>query len=72
MGEDVGGVSVTEAEAAAIRAAFDQDGELSAAAELRWLFSGVSSEAARRCARSIVGWKPLPERPTRALKQATR
>ena len=34
--------SVNEAEAAAIRAAFEQDGELSAAVELRRLFPGVA------------------------------
>ena len=55
---------VTEAEAAAIRAVFDQRGELSAAVELRRLFPGVTDMAeARKCARTIVGWKPLPVRP---------
>jgi hypothetical protein len=52
---------VTEAEAAAIRAAFEQRGELSAAVELRRLFPGVTDTAqARACARTIAGWKPLP------------
>jgi hypothetical protein len=52
---------VTEAEAAAIRAVFEQDGELSAAIELRRLFPGVTDNAqARECARSIAGWTPLP------------
>ena len=51
---------VTEAEAAAIRAAFEQRGELSAAVELRRLFPGVTDTAqARACARTIAGWKPL-------------
>jgi hypothetical protein len=55
--------TVTEAEAAAIRAAFDQGGELSAALELRRLFPGVTDNAeARACARTIVGWRPLPVR----------
>ena len=55
---------VTEAEAAAIRAAFDRGGELSAAVELRRLFPGVTDNArARECARTIAGWKPLPVRP---------
>ena len=58
MGEDVAVFSVSEAEAAMIRAAYEQDGELSATVEVRRLFPGVSSEAARRCARSIAGWKP--------------
>ena len=53
--------SVTEAEAATIRAAFDQDGELSAAVELRRIFQGITSnETARMCVRSIAGWTPLP------------
>ena len=47
--------SVTEAEAAAIRTVYEQDGELSAAVELRRLFPGVGTEAARRCARIIAG-----------------
>jgi hypothetical protein len=52
---------VTEAEAAVIRAAFEQRGELSAAVELRRLFPGVTDTAqARACARTIAGWKPLP------------
>jgi hypothetical protein len=57
---------VSEAEAAAIRAAFDQGGELSAAVELRRLFPGVTDTAqARECARVIAGWKPLAPRPPR-------
>jgi hypothetical protein len=52
---------VTEADAAAIRAAFDRGGELSAAVELRRLFPGITStNQARECARTIAGWKPLP------------
>jgi hypothetical protein len=55
---------VTEADAAAIRAVFDQDGELSAAIELRRRFPGISDNAkARECARSIAGWTPLQEQP---------
>ena len=52
---------VTEADAAAIRAAFDKGGELSAAIELRRLFPGIAdNEQARECARTIAAWKPLP------------
>ena len=52
---------VTEVEAAAIRAAFDRGGELSAAVELRRLFPGITDTAqARACARTIAGWMPLP------------
>jgi hypothetical protein len=55
---------VSEAEAAAIRAAFDRGGELSAAVELRRLFPGVTDNAqARECARAIAAWKPLPVKP---------
>jgi hypothetical protein len=55
---------VTEAEAAAIRAAFDQGGEFAAAVELRRLFPGVTDNTqARECARIIAGWKPLPVKP---------
>jgi hypothetical protein len=53
--------SVTEAEAAAIRAAFERDGELSAAIELRRLFPGITDGAkARECARTIAGWTRYP------------
>jgi hypothetical protein len=55
---------VSEEAAAAIRAAFDQGGELSAAVELRRLFPGIAdNETARRCARSIADWQPLPPQP---------
>jgi hypothetical protein len=58
---------VTEADATAIRAAFDQGGELSAALELRRLFPGISDVAtARGWALTIAGWKPLPGEPRRA------
>jgi hypothetical protein len=51
---------VTEAEAAAIRAVYEQRGEFSAAVELRRLCPGITDTAqARACARTIAGWKPL-------------
>jgi hypothetical protein len=51
---------LTEADAAAIRAAFDQGGELSAVVELRRRFPGIADTMqARACVRSIAGWKPL-------------
>jgi hypothetical protein len=57
---------VTEAEAAAIRATFEQRGELAAAVELRRLFPGITDiTQARECARTIAGWKPLPATPPR-------
>ena len=53
---------VTESKAAAIRAAYEQDGELSAAIEVRRLFPGITDNAkARECARTIAGWTPLPD-----------
>ena len=51
---------VTEADAAAIRATYEQEGELSAAIELRRRFPGIIDNAkARECARSIAGWRRL-------------
>jgi hypothetical protein len=51
---------VSEAHAAAIRAAVEQRGELSAVVELRRLFPGVTdNQQARECVRTIAGWKPL-------------
>ena len=52
---------VSEAEAATIRAAFEQRGEFAAVVELRRLFPGITDNAeARECAQTIAGWKPLP------------
>jgi hypothetical protein len=55
---------VSEADATAIRAAFEQRGEFAAAVELRRLFPGVADMTeARECARAIAAWKPLPVKP---------
>jgi hypothetical protein len=55
---------VTEAEAAAIRDIFHQEGELSAVIELRRLFPLVRDNAtARLHARTIAGWTPTPPAP---------
>jgi hypothetical protein len=52
---------ITEADAAAIGAIFNEEGELSAAIELRRRFPGLSdNRKARACARTIAGWTPLP------------
>jgi hypothetical protein len=52
---------VSEADAAAVRTIFEQEGELSAATELRRRFPGITDNAqARACARTIASWKPLP------------
>jgi hypothetical protein len=51
---------VTEAEAATIRAVYEQHGEFSAAVELRRRFPAIPDiEQARACARTIAGWEPL-------------
>ena len=55
---------VTEADADAIRAIFHQEGELSAAIELRRRFPAITDNAkARTYVRTIAGWKPLPSTP---------
>jgi hypothetical protein len=60
----LGMLVITEADAAAIRTTFDQEGELSAAIELRRRFPGITDNTkARACARSIAGWMPLPAQP---------
>jgi hypothetical protein len=62
---------VTDADADAIRAVFQQDGELSAALELQRLFPGITDNAqARECARTIAGWRPL--RPVKRLPKVPR
>ncbi len=56
--------SVTEAESAAIRRVFEEEGELSAMIEVRRRFAGITDNAkARECARTIAGWRPLPVAP---------
>jgi hypothetical protein len=51
---------VSEAEAAAIRAAFEQQGELAAAIELRRLFPGITETAQARegSVQKLGGWGP--------------
>lgn len=52
---------VTEVDAAAIRAVFHEEGELSAIIELRQRFPGITDHAqARACVRTIAGWQPPP------------
>ena len=65
--------TVTEADAATIRAAFEQRGELSAAVELRRLYPGITDNTqARECARAIAAWKPLPMAPRAARRSGGR
>jgi hypothetical protein len=62
---------VSEEDAAAIRAAYEQGGELSAAVELRRLFPGIAdNENARRCARTIANWTPSPPLPRSRTKDS--
>jgi hypothetical protein len=64
---------VSEAEATAIRTAFDQGGEFAAAVELRCLFPGVTDTAqARECARAVAALEPLPPPPQAASGPAPR
>jgi hypothetical protein len=50
-----------DAATAAIRAVFEQEGELSAAVELRRRFAGITDNArAREIVRMIARWQPLP------------
>jgi hypothetical protein len=62
---------VTEADAAAIRAIYEQEGELSAAIELRRRFLGITDNAkAREHVRAIAGWKPLPPMPAKVVSRS--
>jgi hypothetical protein len=62
---------VSDADAAAIRAVYQQRGEFAAAIELRRLFPGITDNAeARECARTIAGWRPL--RPVKRMPKPTR
>jgi hypothetical protein len=64
---------VSEADAAAIRAVFDEQGEFPAAIELRRRFPAVTNAQARECARVIAGWKPIvmPLRRDRRRRRAS-
>ena len=65
--------AVTEADAAAIRLAYEQGGELAAAVEMRRLFPGIGeNDHARTCARTIAAWQPLPAEPVKPLSISRR
>ena len=52
--------SLSETETAAIRAAFNDGGDLAAAVELRRLCPGITDMShARRCARIVASWTPV-------------
>jgi len=62
---------VSDADAAAIRAVYQQRGEFAAAIELRRLFPGITDNAeAREGARTIAGWRPL--RPVKRMPRLRR
>jgi hypothetical protein len=64
---------VTDADAAAIRAVYQQRGKFAAALELQRLFPGITDNAqARECARTIAGWKSLPLRPVKRMPKPPR
>ena len=64
---------VNEADAATIRAILDEQGELSAAIELRRRFPGITDNAkARQYVRTIAGWKPLPPHPVKVVRLRSR
>jgi hypothetical protein len=68
--------AVSEAEATAIRDAFNEGGELSAVVELRRLFPGLANnENTRICARTIASWQPhlpIPVKPRSRRRAASR
>jgi hypothetical protein len=49
---------VSEAERAAIRAAWEHGGEFDAMLEVKRIAPGIGVEEARECARTIAGWSP--------------
>lgn len=60
---------VTEDEAAAIRAIYQESGELSAAVEVQRRFPGITDNMkARECARTIAGWTAPSNPPPTVLK----
>ena len=50
---------VSEAERAAIRAAYELGGEFDAMLALRRIAPGIAVDQARECALTIAGWSPL-------------
>jgi hypothetical protein len=64
---------ISEAEAAAIRAVFEQRGEFAAAVELRRRFPAITDNPqARECARTIASWKPRPLQPVKRVPRLRR
>jgi len=59
---------MSDEDVAAIQAAYNESGELSAAAEVHKRFRAIEGERAREWARMIAAWKPVQEKPTRSKK----
>ena len=58
--------SISDKDIAAIQAAFERGGELSATIEVRRIFPGIPDNAeARRIALIIAGWEPVSPGPIR-------
>ena len=54
--------SISDKDIAAIQAAFERGGELSATIEVRRIFPGIPDNAeARRVALTVAGWEPVPK-----------
>jgi hypothetical protein len=70
---------VSEAQAAVVRTAFEQRGELSAVVDLRLIFPGLGNITwAQECVRTIAGWRPpltppsiMPRLPPRSGDRAS-
>jgi hypothetical protein len=64
---------VSESVAETIRRIYEESGEFAAAIELRRHFPGITdNENARRCARMIAGWTPLPPLPAKEPRKRSR
>ena len=64
---------VNEVVAETIRRTYQESGEFAAAIELRQHFPGITdNENARRCARMIAGWTPLPPSPVKERRKGSR
>jgi len=61
---------VSEAIAETIRRIYQESGEFAAAVELRRHFPGIAdNQNARRCARAIASWSPLPPLPLKKSRK---
>ena len=62
--------AVDEETAAAIRRAFNEDGEFSAVVELRRHYPAITDNTkARLCVRIIASWQPIPVLPKKGRRK---